>query len=292
MFKTISQKVKACKKSYLPATGAAASSSAFTPPSNHPYSPAPTQAAVDISLLPASSPEVSTRNIEQHQNYGIRELYNSGQNACVDIVFVHGLTGDSYDTWLHKKSGIHWPSHLLGQDIPGIRVLSFGFDADVVRFLGRESASNSRLTNHAESLVNNLVQEREQSEAEERKIIFVAHSLGGLITEQALTYSKTSAETHLKQVEHHTIGIAFLGVPHCGSDLEAWATIARKMVTIIKRTNKSILDVLNPNSEMLHQIEHNFHNNLRQRNHNPIQITGFFEELAVNGIGVASIATR
>ena len=213
-----------------------------------------------------------------------------GLEACVDVVFVHGLTGNAYDTWLCKESGIHWPSDLLKQDIPDIRVLSFGFDADVVRFFGNEPASNSGLTNHAESLVSKLVRERERNGTEERKIVFVAHSLGGLVTEQALTYSKNSAELHLKQVERDTIGVVFLGVPHCGSDLQAWATIGRRIVGVLKRTNKKILDVLNPDSEMLRLVENNFHANIRQRRDNPFQITSFFEELAVTGVGEVRIA--
>lgn len=124
-------------------------------------------------------------------------LHDNGKDACVDIVFVHGLTGNAYSTWLHKETGIHWPSQLLGQDVPDSRILSFGYDADVVNLLGGGPASNSRLSNHAESLVGKLVRERERSGTETRKIIFVAHSLGGLVTEQALTHSRNSAERHL-----------------------------------------------------------------------------------------------
>ena len=277
MFKTISQKIKARKRSQPPAAGAAASSSA------------PTRAAADISQPPAPHLEVFKRNIERGQNYGIRILYDGGYNTYVDIVFVHGLTGNSYDTWLHEKSGIHWPSDLLKQDIADIRVLSFGYDADVVRFFGSGLASNGRLTNHAENLVGTLIRERTESTTGRRKIIFVAHSLGGLVVEQALTHAKNSAEPHLHQIERDTVGIVFLGVPHCGSDLEAWATVGRKMVNMLERTNKDILDVLNPDSEMLHLVENNFHANLRQRKENPIEITGFYEELAVRGLGEVRI---
>lgn len=57
------------------------------------------------------------------------------------------------------------------------------------------------------------------------------------------------------------------------------------MVSMLKRTNKDILNVLNPDSEMLHMVENSFHTNLRQRKDNPIEIVGFFEELTVKGIG-------
>ena len=260
--------------------------------------------------LPAGQPQVTTHlfqrthgltvtapnvkglslTIREVLNYGVKVLFDSGNSVCVDIVFVHGLTGDAYNTWLHKETGIHWPSKLLGQDIPHSRILSFGYDADVVNILGGGPASNSRLSNHAENLVGELVRARERSATETRKIIFVAHSLGGLVTEQALTHSKNSVEPHLNQVEQYTIGIVLLGVPHCGSDLEAWATVGRRLVSILKRTNKDILSILNPDSEMLHMVENNFHTNLRRRKDDPIKIVSFYEELAVKGIGEVTIS--
>ena len=222
--------------------------------------------------------------IAKGRNYGTKVLYDGGTKACVDIVFVHGLTGNAYTTWRHEETDVHWPSALLKQDIPNARILSFGYDADIVNFFG--PASNSRLTNHAESLLGTLVRERTRNQnTEHRAIIFVAHSLGGLITEQALTHSKNGVEGHLKQVADNTIGIVFLGVPHCGADLAAWAMIGGRMTSLLKKTNKDILGVLSPNSEILHMIENNFHMQLRQRKDAPIEITCFFEELGVTGIG-------
>ena len=267
------------------------------PPNNHPLPAAHSQVAthlsqsVDDPAVTAPTLQAPLQAIGEGQNYGVKVLYDGGNTACVDIVFVHGLTGNAYNTWLHQETGIHWPSKLLRQDIPDSRILSFGYDADVVKILGRGPASNSRLSNHAESLVGKLVRERERSETETRKIIFVAHSLGGLVTVQALTHSKNSAEKYLNQVERCTVGIVFLGVPHCGSDIEAWATIGRRMVGLFTPTNKDILSVLNPDSEMLHMVENNFHTNLRQRMDDPIEIAGFYEELAVKGIGEVTTVT-
>ena len=235
-------------------------SSQAAPPQDPPGQPVQT---IIGSVSTATNIPVPPGPIGEGQNYGIKELYNGGTEASVDIVFVHGLTGNAYNTWLHKETGIHWPSKLLGQDIPDSRILSFGYDADVVNILGGGPASYSRLSNHAESLVGQLVRARQWNETETRKIIFVAHSLGGLVTEQALTHSKNSAEPHLNQVERYTIRIVFLGVPHCGSNLEAWAIFGRRIISILKRINKNILSVLNPNSEMLHMVENSFHINLR-----------------------------
>lgn len=183
-------------------------------------------AAAPYSLLAplsqtTTNPQTSPAPIGKGQNYGIKELYDAGTEARIDIVFVHGLTGNAYNTWVHKDTGVHWPSELLRQDMQNARILSFDYDADIVNIWN--PASNSRLSNHAENMVGGLVRKREKTGTESRKVLFVAHNLGGLFTEHALSYSRNTAEKHLHQIERCTAGIVFLGVPHCGSDLASWA---------------------------------------------------------------------
>jgi hypothetical protein len=97
------------------------------------------------------------------------------------IVFVHGLTGNRESTWTDKESGVFWPAHLLKNDIPKTRIMTFGYDADIVHFWAM--ASQNFVGNHALKLVNCLAQIRERTETEDRPIIFVTHSLGGLVFE-------------------------------------------------------------------------------------------------------------
>jgi hypothetical protein len=90
------------------------------------------------------------------QTYGLRALYEpaASSEALVDIIFVHGLTGDSYTTWLEAESGTYWPVHLLSRSLPNARIMSFGYDADVAKFLGPVSQNNLR--NHASTLLEEL----------------------------------------------------------------------------------------------------------------------------------------
>lgn len=125
---------------------AAAQQDLAVQPSQATIGPASTATNIQASLAP----------IGEGQNYGVKVLYDRGIEATVDIVFVHGLTGNAYKTWLHKDTRVHWPSELLWQDIPDARILSFGYDADIVNFWN--PASNSRLSNH---MVGDLVRKRE-----------------------------------------------------------------------------------------------------------------------------------
>ncbi len=116
---------------------------------------------IDGPALTPLNPKAFAALVAGGKNYGIKTLYDHGKEAYVDIVFVHGLTGNAYNTWLDKETGVHWPSELLGPDIPESRILSFGYDADVVNIWTRGPASSSRLSNHAENLVGKLVRKRE-----------------------------------------------------------------------------------------------------------------------------------
>lgn len=241
--------------------------------------------AATVAQNSTSPTSLGSIAITKWTNYGISILFDAGRTALVDIIFVHGLTGNAHDTWLHTDSQTHWPSDLLKQDIPDSRILSFGYDADIVNFWS--PASKSRLGNHAENLVGDLVRFRERSRTEERKIIFVAHSLGGLVVEYALGHSRNSYEAHIHQIERFTCGIAFLGTPHHGSDLAKWGKFGTDIADIIRRPNKEIVAVLKPGSEMLDQTENTFHTILRKRKDEgcEISITCFWEELPLAIIG-------
>jgi pimeloyl-ACP methyl ester carboxylesterase len=135
--------------------------------------------------------------IQRGKNLGRQVLYEPavGSSTIADINFVHGLTGNSYDTWYHKESRVHWPCQLLKEDIPDARILSFGYDANVVGWW--TAASVNRIGSHAEALLGAVTRLRERTNSENRKIIFVMHSLGGLVVQSTLALSGSSPEVHL-----------------------------------------------------------------------------------------------
>lgn len=95
---------------------------------------------------------------EKRTTYGVKILYDP-MSAMVDIVFVHGLTGGSYSTWLHKESGVCWPRDLLKANLNDARVLSFGYDADVVNFWSQ--AAQDGISGYANDLLGSLSGSRE-----------------------------------------------------------------------------------------------------------------------------------
>ncbi|KAG9229223.1 Alpha/Beta hydrolase protein, partial [Amylocarpus encephaloides] len=217
--------------------------------------------------------------------YGIKKCHDP-VDAVADIVFVHGLTGNRESTWTDKESGVFWPAHLLKNDIPKTRIMTFGYDADVVHFWAM--ASQNSIGNHALKLVNSLAQIRERTETEDRPIIFVTHSLGGLVFEDAMLLSKNSAEPQIQSLLSSTAGVCFLGTPHCGASAANWATVLGSIVNVVKTTNTGLLNVLKPDSQVLARIQGDFHSMLRMSSAQGVtqlKITCFFEELPVRGVG-------
>jgi hypothetical protein len=108
------------------------------------------------------------------------------------------------------------------------------------------------------------------------------------LSSQALLSSKISPEAHLQTILTCTRGIIFLGTPHFGAGL---ATIIERLAQLIRptsQTNLKTVEVLRRDSDILARTQNDFHSLLRSRTiegFRPIQITCFYEELPLPGIG-------
>lgn len=190
------------------------------------------------------------------------------------VVFVHGLTGNREKTWTHANA-MFWPGTLLSQDFPRARIMTFGYDADVVRFW--TIASSNRLDDHGKSLAYALLDQRGQ--VGRRPIVFIAHSLGGLVCEEALNLSNKRQD--LETILPSTLGIIFMGTPHGGSHVANWGSTVAKYVNIFRGTNREILGNLQPGSSDLQRTEEDFQHMLQRDNIN-LKIYCFYEALKMN----------
>ena len=90
----------------------------------------------------------------------------------------------------------------------------------------------------------------------------------------------------------HTIGIAFIGTPFCGSHLAAWAGVLGGISNLLKKSNIPLIEVLKPESEVLARVQQEFHSMIRDRTKNDLtaaEITCFFEDLPFPGVGLVSL---
>ena len=233
------------------------------------------------------------------------------------IVFIHGFTGHPERTWsrngvpcndphqpeddagerptkfqklpkprwLNQRSGgssrtVFWPRDLVPLTAPDARVLTYGYDTRLSHWLGPLVSQNTVYDIGWDFLVS-LGAERQLEPS--RPLLFIAHSLGGVIVKEALRRSHgcQSHNSHLRKIYESTSSIFFFGTPHGGADPRGWLQhVAEKIVKAAGLTfNKQIVDALLPSSERLRDLREGFGRMIREKSW---VIYSFQEQYGVN----------
>jgi len=166
-----------------------------------------------------SIPEELKLNKKDYEQTGLYEISNCGKSdRSADVIFVHGLMGHPITTWhqdeqCNKDCWLYW----LGNeaDCSEVGIWSFGYQAEFSKWKG----SSMPLPFRANSFLDIL----ESNNIGKRPIIFITHSLGGLLVKDMLRTADTYRRDPKKQaIFAQTKGIVFLGTPHTGSDMAKW----------------------------------------------------------------------
>ncbi len=102
---------------------------------------------------------------------------------------------------------------------------------------------------HAETLLYSLARERQSEEASDHPIIWVAHSLGGILVKRALELGSDTSSLkadNTRSIYVSTYAILFLGTPHNGADIAKWGLILQNMANVL--LPKRLMDT---NSQMV-----------------------------------------
>ncbi|KAI1489221.1 hypothetical protein F5X96DRAFT_679902 [Biscogniauxia mediterranea] len=188
-------------------------------------------------------------------------------DAKVDIVLVHGLNGDPQKTWT-AKNGVFWPADLLPTSLREARanVLVYGYNADVYSKKHGANPSDNFIYMHAQTLVTSLTHYRKDELSSRNPIIWVCHSLGGILVKRALLYSndlRTPQHEDYRSIYVSTYGIIFLGTPHTGSDIAVWGSVLQAMSDAVVpksffQSESVLLRTLKRDNETLQNINSHF----------------------------------
>ncbi|KAK0509728.1 hypothetical protein JMJ35_008122 [Cladonia borealis] len=187
----------------------------------------------------------------------------------LDIVAVHGLNGQARTTWQDPESKSVWLKDFLPHALPNSRIMTFGYDSA----LGF-SRDRGGVESFAKDLLNRLRMIRVGLESQERPIIFIAHSLGGIVVKKALVLAH-EAEVFYGNIVNSTKGVVFLGTPHGGSKLAAWGTLLSNVVNSVtfgQAVRKDLLKNLERDSAVLEEISRQFVQRAES-----LQIMSFYE---------------
>ncbi|KUJ19713.1 uncharacterized protein LY89DRAFT_716235 [Mollisia scopiformis] len=141
----------------------------------------------------------------RREKYGLFDLYSPpAEEIEVDVVAVHGLNGDWEMTWTETTTGNMWLRDFVPIQCPKFRVMSFGYDSTFAL-----SHSEATIDDAAHDLINRLDDERQSSPAKKRPLIFVAHSLGGVVVKRALMIAneRSAHWGHLRDQAKYAIPI-------------------------------------------------------------------------------------
>ncbi|PHH89587.1 hypothetical protein CDD83_5723 [Cordyceps sp. RAO-2017] len=211
----------------------------------------------------------------------------------LDIVFVHGLQGHPEKTWTDNSrrtekvgrrsrlksffrrsssrdgpsqspsaaGGTFWPRDLLKhhESCHEARIMTYGYDSNIMK--RGETANFTTITGEGETLLNGLARVRKQGM--DRPLMFITHSLGGLIVKAALNgscNSRSESRRDLAAVSRSTFAVIFFGTPHRGSGAAEFGASVAKMISLLthKTYNKQIVRSLTAENEILTKLRKDF----------------------------------
>ncbi|OBT63598.1 hypothetical protein VE03_07332 [Pseudogymnoascus sp. 23342-1-I1] len=153
-----------------------------------------------------------------------------------------------------------WPEQMLSDDLPDANILVYGYNADVSAGLFQGNNKNS-IMKHARDLKVRFYREELLQTG---SVIFIAHSLGGLI------------------LKDRTKLIIFIGTPHRGSQYASCGEIASRIATLgLLDTNRKILKDLKVYSDVLDRIKTDFVDKVYQMK---TKIHSFYESSGYSSI--------
>ena len=110
----------------------------------------------------------------------------------------------------------------MGQDAPDVGIWSIDYEVEPSAWKGNAMPLTDRATNILELLnVHNIGK---------YPIIFVTHSLGGLLVKQMFRTASDRKDQEWKNIVEKTRGIVFLATPHSGSNIANWVSYFDKIL--------------------------------------------------------------
>ncbi|KAI3535789.1 hypothetical protein CSPX01_11127 [Colletotrichum filicis] len=150
--------------------------------------------------------------------------------------------------------------------MPNARVLLYKYDSVPVL-----ASTKQRLTHEATELLNCIEVERDQ--CAQRPLIFVAHSLGGILVRQALVNAHNNPQYN--PIKDYTRGLAFFATPHGGGNetLVSYGAKCARVINFITNSHQNdLMEAVTSGSLYSDMLQENWKHQL-----NNYRIYSFYE---------------
>lgn len=193
---------------------------------------------------------------------GLTLVYEPDDLPLADIILVHGLGGSSRHTWCKNKDlTLFWPKEWLPQepDMSRVRISTFGYNSHFSSTSQRDNILS--ITDFAKKLLSSmkfgLDSTQQAMTMGQAPIIFVTHSMGGLVVKKA--YLLGQRDHNFADIISAMKAIVFLSTPHRGTQL---AAVLNRVLSVCITTlsPKYYLAELNSHSQTLEDLNEEFRN--------------------------------
>lgn len=184
--------------------------------------------------------------VEVDDNFlGLTPLYSSAGDPTVDIIAVTGLAGHAFGSWRSRQTGQMWLRDWLPKAVPTARILTYGYDTTLIG-----GQSNASVLEFATRLLEAIKTVRSGSAAQ-RPLVFIGHSLGGLIIKQLLVAAKAGGRDD-RNIVNSCYGLMLFAVPSRGLDNVVLKSLVKG------QPNEALVRDLGPDSRFLGVLHESF----------------------------------
>ncbi|TNN46537.1 Protein SERAC1 [Liparis tanakae] len=224
---------------------------------------------------------------EKYQDgvYILHPQTRDNQPIKADVLFIHGILGAAFKTWRQKDRDTLeeeketegredytecWPKSWLAADCPNLRVLSVEYDSHLSDWMAKCPAENQMksLAYRSQELLKKL----KLAGVGERPVVWVAHSMGGLLVKKMLL--DASEDPDMQELLKNTKGIMFYSVPHHGTFMAEYSVSVRYLLFPSVEVRELCKD-----SPALRNLNENFLNMAKEKE---FKVLSFAETLPTN----------
>ncbi|KAF3002276.1 hypothetical protein E8E15_000969 [Penicillium rubens] len=194
--------------------------------------------------------------------FGFTQLYTLDENKPVDadIIAIAGLDGHAYGSWQGRGNlGRMWLRDFLSKDLPRCRTMIYGYNSKL------SSHGVDTILDYGRELMEEIKKIRNTKELQQRPLVFIAHSFGGIIMAHCLVRAiQTMEEDHpaITSLHRATYGMILFAIPHKGLVMD---DIQQMLAGDKSHPREQLLRQISSKSDVLiHQVA-DFRNLIRDR---------------------------
>ncbi|KAF9640140.1 hypothetical protein BFW01_g11946 [Lasiodiplodia theobromae] len=139
--------------------------------------------------------------------HGLTPLHcKDDQDCTVDLIAVSGLGGHAFGSFKERDGPFMWLRDALPWEFPEFRIFIYGYDTQL-----QDSSSFQNLTDLGKELRMSIQETRVTGSNNHNHIIFLGHSLGGLVIKEAVVVMKDADDELDTDILQSTAAFFFFG---------------------------------------------------------------------------------